>query len=271
MADRPPLPREEVQRILVRLSPLSAEGKIVLIGGQAVAWWTVFLELEDSSREIEIYASEDIDFEGAARSAQIAAELIGGEVRLPDLDHHTPNTGIVLFTDSKGFRREIDFLGSPMGLDATDVRASAILMDVPAGDGNQVPILVMHLERCMESRVHNVVRLKTTGPIAMAQLRRSIVCAREWSRYLLGAESVAKTKRLRAVLDLNERVFRKCIHSQAFRLLALEHGVEPFEAVLVDDRLPVKFRERRYPQMVAGIEAARERARKHRERYSRKK
>lgn len=89
MADRPPLPREEVQRILVRLSPLSAEGKIVLIGGQAVAWWTVFLELEDSSREIEIYASEDIDFEGAARSAQIAAELIGGEVRLPDLDHHT--------------------------------------------------------------------------------------------------------------------------------------------------------------------------------------
>lgn len=271
MADRPPLPREEVQRILARLSPLSADGKIVLIGGQAVAWWTFFLGLADGSDKVEIFTSEDIDFEGAARSAQIAADLIGGEVRIPEFDHHTPNTGQVLFIDSEGFQREIDFLMSPMGLEATDVRASAVPMTVPDANGEEVPILVMHPERCMESRVHNVVRLGTTGEIAMTQLRRSVACAREWSRYLLDDESVSKTRRVRAVLDLNERVFRKCIHSQAFRLLVLEHEVEPFVAVLVDERLPAKFRERRYPQMVAAVELARERARKHRERYSLKK
>lgn len=270
MANRPPLPREEVQRILARLSPLSADGKIVLIGGQAVAWWTFFLGLAHGSDQVEIFTSEDIDFEGAARSAQIAAELIGGEIRLPDIDHHTPNTGQVLFRDSDGFKREIDFLDSPMGLDATDVRASAVPMNVPDASGEQVPVLVMHPERCMESRIHNVVRLHTTGPIAMTQLRRSVACVPEWSRHLLGNESVSHRKRTRAVLDLNERIFRKCLRSQAFRLLALEHDLEPFDAVLVDDRLPAKFLERRYPQMVSQVERTRERARDLRERRSRK-
>jgi hypothetical protein len=265
MAARPPLPREEVQRVLARLSPLSADGKIVLIGGQAVAWWTYFLGLAQGSAEDEIFTSEDIDFEGAARSAEIAAELIGGEVRLPRIDHLTPNTGQVLFTDSDGFNREIDFLGSPIGLDPTDVRKSSVPMKIPDASGGEASILVMHPERCMESRIHNVVRLRKTGTIAMTQLRRSIACAREWSRYLLDDESVSKKKRTRAVLDLNERIFRKCIRSHTFRLLALEYEVEPFEAVLVDDRLPIKFRDKRYPQMVHKIKAARERAKKQRE------
>jgi hypothetical protein len=109
-------------RILSRLSPLAEDGRIVLIDGQAVAWWTYFLGRGDVSNRVEIFTSVDIDFEGAARSAQTAADLIGGEVRIPRVDDHTSNTGQVLFTDADGVRREIDFLGAPMGLDAADVR-----------------------------------------------------------------------------------------------------------------------------------------------------
>lgn len=270
MAKRPPLPREEVQRILARLSPLAVERRIILIGGQAVAWWTYFLGLERGAEEVEIFTSEDIDFEGAARSAKLAAELIGGEVHLPDPHHVTTSTGQVIFRDSAGFRREIDFIGSPIGLDPTDVRSTAVPMTVPDAEGGSAEILVMHPERCLESRVHNVIELGTTGPIAMIQLRRSIACAREWSRHLLGEESVGQRRRVRAVLDLNERIYRRCIRSLAFRRLALEHGVEPFEAVLVDDRLPAKFRERRYPKMADAVRAARERARRHQERHSKR-
>lgn len=268
MPSKPPLPREEVLRILARLSPLSEDGRIVLIGGQAVAWWTYFLKVAHGSGEVEIFTSEDIDFEGAARSAQIAAELIEGEVRLPKLGDMTPNTGKVLFKDSEGIKRELDFLGSPLGLDATDVRSSAVPMKIPDDAGGESVILVMHPERCMESRVHNVVTLGTTGRIAMTQLTRSIDCARAWSHHLLGEESISKTERRRAVLDLNERIFGKSVHSRAFRRLALDHEIEPFEAVLVDDRLPAKFRERRYPQMVEQIETTRERARANRGRHS---
>lgn len=271
MARKPPLPREEVLWILARLSPLSEDGRIVLIGGQAVAWWTYFLKVAHGSDEIEIFTSEDIDFEGAARSARVAADLIDGEVRLPKTGEFTPSTGKVLFKDSGGIKRELDFLGSPLGLDPTDVRSSAVPMKIPDDSGGESTILVLHPERCMESRVHNVVGLRTTGRIAMTQLTRSIGCARAWSHHLLGEESVSQIKRTRAVLDLNERIFRKCIHSHVFRRLALDYEIEPFEAVLVDDRLPTKFRERRYPQMVEEIRAARERARTNRARHSSKK
>jgi hypothetical protein len=104
-------------------------------------------------------------------------------------------------------------------------------MVVPDDAGGEVEVLVMHPERCMESRIYNVVTLGTTGPIAMTQLRRSIACAREWSRRLLGDESIGERKRRPAVLNLNERIFRKCLRSHAFRRLALDHGIEPFEAV----------------------------------------
>jgi hypothetical protein len=64
--------------------------------------------------------------------------------------------------------------------------------------------------------------------------------AREWSRYLLGDESISTTKRVRAVLDLlNERIFARCLRSRVFRRLVLEHGIELFDAVHVDDRLPI--------------------------------
>lgn len=189
MVQKPPLPRTEVERILARLSPLAVSEEIVLIGGQAVAWWTYFLNLPQDQDEIEVFTSEDIDFEGAAKSASLAAELLGGEARFPDADHMTPSTGVVRFVDENGVEREIDFVAAPYGLDARDTRATAVPMKVPHAEGGEATVLVMHPERCMESRVHNVVGLRRTGLIALTQLRRSIDCARAWSRYLLGEET----------------------------------------------------------------------------------
>jgi hypothetical protein len=41
------------------------------------------------------------------------------------------------------------------------------------------------------------------------------------------------------------------------------HGVDPFDTVVVDDdRLPARFRETRYPQMQAELEARRGRRRR---------
>lgn len=49
----------------------------------------------------------------------------------------------------------------------------------------------------------------------------------------------------------NERVFRKCVGELHFRQLFAERGIDPFDAVLVDDeRLPEQFRRRRCPQTV---------------------
>jgi hypothetical protein len=265
--EKPPLRPDEVRRILRQLAPLSEERKIVLVGGQAVAFWAAFFAFERGDAEDKLFTSKDIDFEGAARSARRAGELLGGTVRLAKIDDNTPNTGVVLFTDSDGEERELDFISAPYGLTARDVRDSAVRLTVPGPDDSEVPVWVMHPERCMESRVHNVVGLKQAGPVAMDQLARSVVCAREFSRYLLGIGGRGEKDRVRAVLRLNERIFRKAFGDLAFRRVYLDHGVDPFRAVVVDERLPSRFREIRYPQMVEQLNDRRRRSLAQRKRY----
>jgi hypothetical protein len=272
MPEKPPLPPEEVRRILRDLKPLSEQRHIILVGGQAVAFWAAFFELEKAAKEEKLFTSKDIDFEGAARSVRKAGELLRGEVRLATIDDHTPNTGVVLFKDSDGEERTADFLSAPYGLDARDVRDSALKVMVSDPDGaEQVPVWIMHPERCMESRVYNVVGLKQSGQIAMDQLKRSVVCAREFSRQILDDTDLGEAERIRAVLRLNERIYKKCLHDRSFRAVYLDHGVDPFEAVLVDGRLPDNFLEKRHPQMVDQLEERRKRSRVQRERRQKKK
>jgi hypothetical protein len=254
--EQPPLPRGELERVLSQLEPLVSERRVVLVGGQAVAFWAEYLS--KPGLELTVVATKDIDFEGARTIAQRAGKLLDAKVKLPRASDRTPLTGVVTFVDSAGHERELDFIESPRGLSAQDVRDTAIQVAVanPAG-GDDIRFWVMHPERSMESRVHNVVELRRTGSISMSQLEVSIDTAREWSRRILGDDSLGLRTRQRAVLDLNERIFRKCRSDNSFKALYRRHGTDPFEAVLVDDRLPKQFNETRYPQMVAALEAKR--------------
>lgn len=181
-------------------------------------------------------------------------------MRLASMDDHTPNTGTVMFVDADGIEREIDFIDQPLGLRARDIRDTAVRLVLPGGAGTEAPVWVMHPERCMESRIYNAQILHKTDELAMRQLVVSIVCAREWSRYLLDDDS--SPERIRAVLRINERIFRKCLRDMHFRAAELTLRIDPFEAVLVEHPvLPVQFREMRYPQMREQIENRRGRDR----------
>ena len=85
-------------------------------------------------------------------------------------------------------------------------------------------ITTRRLQPVMESRIANVQILRIDDEHAMAQLRTSITIARGWSRFLLDDESIAERDRVRAVLRLNERVFRKCDGDTHFRQLFAVRG-----------------------------------------------
>lgn len=255
MAGKPPLAHEEVQRVLRLLAPLSADRSIVLVGGQALAFWTHFLRTRSSEVSmLAPLASKDIDFEGSARAVRRAADLLAARMRLANIDDHTPNTGVVRFMDAAGVEREIDFIDQPLGLRARDVRDTAVRLLVLSDEpGYDVPVWVMHPERCMESRVYNAHILGKTDALATRQLEASIACARAWSRLLLDDDP--SHERVRAVLRLNERIFRKCLRDIHFRAIAHSPGIDPFEAVLAEHpALPAPFREQRYPQMLQRLD-----------------
>jgi hypothetical protein len=240
-AATPPLREAEVARILGLLAPLASDRSIVLVGGQAVSVWAQQLNVSDPLVS-GLLASKDVDFQGSADSARAAARLVGGRSRIPSFDHHTALTGVAFFDDSEGNERRIDFLVSPLGLDGRDVRDSAVDVEIGAGT-SPAALWVMHPQRVMESRIANVQILGIDDPHAMAQLRTSITVARAWSQFLLDDESIAERDRVRAVLRLNERIFRKCVAELRFRQLFAERGIDPFDAVLVEDgRLPTAFR-----------------------------
>ena len=259
MAAKPPLSDEEVERILLTLAPLAADRSAVLVGGQAVAFWARLLGIIERKPELAPLLSLDIDFEGAAAAARRAALLLDGSARIPGSDHHTPNTGVVVFIDEAGVERKIDFLGAPLGLRAHDVRETAVrTLIADATGGGAVPLWVMHPERCMESCVYNVQILRRNDALSMRKLAASIACAHSWSRRLLADDSLDERDRVRAVLRLNERIFRKCLRDLQFLGIYRDHGVDPFDAVLADDeRLPDAFRQRRFTQMRNQLEQRR--------------
>lgn len=157
-------------------------------------------------------------------------------MKLPTMDDNTPNTGLVLFTDADGIEREIDFIDAPLGLNHRDVRDTAVQLMLPDENGEpSMPMLVMHPERCMESRIVNAIELRKTQPLALRQLEVSVICARLWSQVILDSEDLPEDERVRAVLRIKRAHLPKCVDDRRFR------------AVVLDRRRPVRRRLGRRP------------------------
>lgn len=258
-AERPtPLAFADVKPILSRLERIA--DSVVLVGGQAVNFWAeLYASRVPAINREAPFTSKDIDFCGDVRAVQICADRLGGTPRIATIDDHTPNTGVVTFLDDNGVKRSIDFLDSPLGLRAEEVQHLAIPAEVFDATGKATGPLfrIMHPVQVMESRVHNAMTLPGyDSPAALKQLRLSVICAREFIRDVIDSD------RIRVALTLNERIFTFCSKDRDGRQVHAKHGVDPFEAVVTDDdRLPAKFRERRYPQMRQELALRRARSR----------
>jgi hypothetical protein len=240
---------EDTKKVLAKLADL--EHPIVLIGGQAVNFWASYYEDRRPSLKDTVHASKDIDFAGSQKAVEECARRLGGTPRLATFDDHCPNTGIVLFVDDDNFKHQIDFLGAPAGVEWDDLRQSAIEAQILDENGAVAATFsVMHPVRCLRSRATNVVKLPNyQSEHALNQLRAAIVCAREFLMDLLDDGDV------KAVNKLNENIFD--IPRWWGRPLYDRYGIDVFDAVVVDDRLPLPFRTKRYPQMQAELERVR--------------
>lgn len=251
----PPLKIDETERILARLEQVVRDRRVVLVGGQAVAIWASKLEDRIADTLVDAVASRDIDLLGNASDLRQSATLLDARVRVATFEERTPLTGVAIFLDTEGHERRLDVMASVYGMNSEDIRQTAIEAELLIDGDRQVHVWVMHPERCMESRVHNSVLPNKQTDLAWRQLRASILCAHAFSQLLLDERGEAA---VRDVLKLNERIFS---FAQAERCskLASDRGIEAFDAVLDDERLPEKFTTVRLPQMQDRIRALRER------------
>jgi hypothetical protein len=250
----PPLKIDETERIIARLEQVVRDRRVVLVGGQAVAIWASKLESRIADALVDAVASRDIDLLGNSSDLRQSAELLDARVRVAKWEDRTPLTGVAIFLDSEGHERRLDVMASVYGMNAEDIRQTAIEAELVIDENRQVNVWIMHPERCMESRVHNSVLANKQTDLAWRQLRASILCARAFSQLLLDERGEAA---VRDVLKLNERIFRFAQEDRCSKL-ASDRGIEAFNAVLDDDRLPKKFRTVRLPQMRERIRVMRQ-------------
>ena len=255
----PPLSPQEVRRVLHRLQELTDEGRTVVVGGQAVYFWAYYF----SSRHPTLLrgappTSKDLDLCGNRDTVLRAAELLGGEALLPSIDRHTPNAGVVRFRDADGHDRLLDVITQPYGLTKRAVVQHAVRVRYQPSRSRAVHFWVMNPVHCMQSRVKNVVGLGQRSRHGLRQLRVSIPCAREFLRSLLDTKEVDLALRRRRVMSWNQRIYRFARSDDDSQVLYRELGIDPFDAVLVDDeRLSDRFRRDGYPRWKGDLDRRR--------------
>jgi hypothetical protein len=141
------------------------------------------------------------------------------------------------------FRRRLDY---------DKIRELAIVVDLD----ETCTFRVMHPLHNLESRTHNVAGLpdQYNNPLGLAQLRASIVCARAFLRTLLDNEEPSG---IRHVLNLNTRIFKFAAYDTHALAVYRDHGIDVFDALFLDERLPEKFRDDGYPRWVQRLEKQR--------------
>lgn len=249
----PPLSYEQASRILAKLANL--EHPVVLVGGQALNFWASYYE--ESVAELAVnapYTSKDIDFLGSHEAVKECARRLGGTARLATLDDmNTPNTGVVVFVDDDGHRRQIDFLGEVAGVRETYYES----IDATIVDAHDTPVAtlrVMDPISCLKGRAHNVAYLPGyQSEHALNQLCAAIFCAKEFGRDLLKQDPFE-------TLRSNEHVF-DIARWGAGPLVYARYNVDILGAVVEDAGMPEKFYTERLPRVRALIQRAREKAR----------
>jgi hypothetical protein len=206
------------------------------------------------------FTSGDLDFigplaprprEAARDKVDVVGELAVAEKIAQNLPGHLEKTGFygpratlatITYRDPHDAPdadpRVIHFLGDMIGVDPPEVARTATPI--------RGHLRVMNAVLCMESRLMNVLKSASyQNDKGRHQARVSIPCAHEFVREVLDQGHV------HLALEYNERIFQ---FAKARAAGCAKEDFRPFDAVLVDPRLPEKFHTENYPRMKQAME-----------------
>jgi hypothetical protein len=249
-AKAPGLTIDDTFEVLDKLGASRLES-LILVGGQAAAFWIAKYEIADprrmTTKDIDVFLSERRPGVALECAKDLAGELlIVKEPRVPDVAR-------VRFTLG-GIELQIDFLRSLHGISASDLMSSKLgIMDERASGKI---LYVMHPVLALASRLFNTFELP--GRLTRENLSRLRFSVEAVRAYLTDQVSTGSAMR-QDVLPSMERIFGLAAHRTGLTAW-LECAIDLIRAIPEPSNLtgcPAGFLEKRYPQMLSVIERKR--------------
>jgi len=224
---------------------LRASEKIaILVGGQALSIWANFYRVV-SPAFLTANVTRDVDFIGSADAARIIqAALSNKNWKFEQITPGalSPVTAHLTLQTENGVK-EIDFLGSIVGLHTDDVRKRAVPLKLPDG----FVLTVLHPLDVLASRLHNLAEIpekRNDQAVAQAELAISIAGA------FLRDTAAQRTER-----ELFNQIERIGIIARNDGVAAIcrESGFDVLSCVPIDQITNENFKTTRWPQIQRAV------------------
>lgn len=195
------MPRELVHRVLE-----AAGDDVILIGGQALAYWMDRYGVRQPGHLPAV--SRDVDFftPNAANSAplELFARAIRGRADIEDAHAITALVGSAIAPAQDARVYNVDLLHSVVGLSRDHIEANAVVVEVPEGRST---FRVLHPLDVLQSRNANLhVLAEKQDETGRMQFRLAIEVAREYLEARIeeirNDPALAEPERERAIFDL---------------------------------------------------------------------
>lgn len=214
----------------------------ILVGGQAIAFWSQYYNIEQNIPAI----TKDIDFYGGSECielAESALKKLNPKSFYPGLDDSTSNSGkVVCDLDYQSKEKVgIDFLYNLTGLSDDEIEDTACEIDF-----FNKKINVLHPLLCMQSKIINLaVHIGKRNEEGVEQARLSVEIVKAYLSSLL--------------IDSPERIHKICekIFKFSMRESSLysnyQFKVDSLKSIPIECLPESEFRDKRYPQAESQI------------------
>lgn len=238
-SEAPPNPE-----LLARILELAGTG-MVLVGGQALAFWAAFYEVPAPA----IAVTKDVDFIGTRADVERLARGLGGKATFPRQRDLTLLAGQIEKALPGGDYINIEVLSGVYGNVSFDSLAKhAVVAESPAGK-----FRVMHPLDVLQGRLENVYGIiEKQDEHGVAQLHLAVAMVREFLKDIASHEAVYQDSGKRPVTLRHLRRIQTLALSDAGRKVAKRYQVHVADAI---DPLPLlhieSFKTKKLPQLLA--------------------
>ncbi len=200
------MPAEMIRRVLESATP-----DVVLVGGQALAYWMSAFDIRQPD-DIGPAISRDIDFftANAANTMPLAnfARAIGGHCHVERIESLSALIGSAIAPAEDERIYNVDLIQKVVGIERAEIEKHAIEVELP---GRNVTIRVMHPIHVLHSRNMNLYKLvEKQDEMGVLQYHLAIAVARAYLELRIdGIEArsdITASDRERAIFDAIRRV-----------------------------------------------------------------